>query len=91
MAWTGHGTRGKSLDAESASWEQKMDNYDPEKPFHLYSAPSAGVSDGNRGGEIRRTSYASLDEAKHAIRDLKQGYSASHITYGPTETVVWPA
>jgi hypothetical protein len=68
-----------------------MDNYDPEKPFHLYSTPLAGVSDGNRGGQIRRTSHASLDEAKHAIRALEQGYSASHITYGLTETIVWPA
>jgi hypothetical protein len=67
-----------------------VDNFDPTKPYHLHSAPSAGMSEGNRGGELHRTSHATLEEAKQDIRHLAQGYTFICITYGPTEKVVWP-
>jgi hypothetical protein len=69
-----------------------MDGYDPAKPFRLYSAPSPGVSEGNRGGSLHCASYETLDEAKRATRNLEPGYSLSCITYGPgSGEVVWPA
>jgi hypothetical protein len=69
-----------------------MDGYDPAKPFRLYSTPSPGVSEGNRGGLIRCASYTTLDEAQRASHNLESGYSFSLITHGPgTGTVVWPA
>ena len=68
-----------------------MRDYDPAKPFRLYSAPSAGVSEGQRGGLIYCTAHATLDEAKDAIRHLEPGYSLSYITCGPVGKIVWPA
>jgi len=68
-----------------------MSDYDAAKPFRLYSVPSAGVSEGNRGGLIHCTAFATLDEAKEAIRNLEPGYSLSCITHGPGAEIVWPA
>jgi hypothetical protein len=69
-----------------------MNKYDPAKPFCLCSTPSAGVSQGQRGGMIHYNWYATLKDAIRAIRDLESGYSASHITYGSDlGKVVWPA
>ena len=69
-----------------------MSQYDPERPFRLYSTPSAGVSEGNRGSAIHCTSHPSLDEAKRGISNLEPGYSLSCVTFGPDPAaIVWPA
>lgn len=64
-----------------------MTDYDPAKPFRLYTAPSAGVSEGQRGGLIHCTAHATLE----AIRHLEPGYSLSYITCGPVGKIVWHA
>jgi hypothetical protein len=69
-----------------------MSEYDPAKPFRLYLAPSAGVSEGQRGGLIHCTAHATLAIAMQAIRNIEPGYSASYITYGPDPAkTVWAA